>query len=406
LSENKNKSQLVFIFLTVFIYLLGFGIIIPITPILSRDLGATATQAGFLMASYSLMQFLFSPFWGRLSDRNGRRPVLLFCMMCEGICYLLFAFARSLEMLFVARALAGFFGASISTASAYISDVTPAHERSKGMAIIGVAFGLGFVFGPAIGGVLSLWGSHISSAPYFNTTFTASWVSVICFFNFIFGYKFLKESLTHTPPPRSRENRLKVIWSKLRIKTLGPLMTTYFLLSLAMSSMEATLVWFMGEKFNWGLEQVSFGFAYIGLMLVFTQGFLVRRFLPKIGERHMLPIGISLFILGMVGIAFMPTIPLMGLTMTFLAVGNGLTNPSTLGSISLVAPKEDQGSILGLTQSFSSLGRILGPVLGGIIYKESISGPFLVSGLLGMSALIIILIIFKNIPMSGKKESI
>lgn len=406
MSENKNKNQLIFIFLTVFIYLLGFGIIIPITPILSRDLGATATEAGLLMSVYSLMQFLFSPFWGKLSDRWGRRPILLFCMICEGFCYLLFAFARNLEMLFIARAMAGFFGASISTASAYISDITPAHERSKGMAIIGVAFGLGFVFGPAIGGGLSIWGKMISPEPFFDTTFTSIWVSVICFLNFIFGYKFLKESLSGTPPERSKESRLKIIWRKLKVQTLGPLMFVYFLLSLAMASMEATLVWFMGEKFGWGLQQVSFGFAYIGLMLVFTQGFLVRRLLPKIGERHVLPIGITLFIVGMTGIAFSTNITFMAMTMTALAIGNGLTNPSVLGSISLVSSKDDQGLIMGITQSFSSLGRILGPALGGLIYSTlALTAPFIAAGFAGILALFIVLCIFKNIPMSGKQGS-
>ncbi len=397
---------MIFIFLTVFIYLLGFGIIIPITPILSRDLGATAAEAGLLMSVYSLMQFIFSPFWGKLSDRIGRRPILLFCMLCEGFCYLIFAFARNLEVLFIARGLAGFFGASISTASAYISDITPAHERSKGMAVIGVAFGLGFVFGPAIGGLLSIWGQSISPEKFFDTTFTSIWVSVICFANFLFGYFFLKESLTSAPPQRPSESRFKIIWKKLRIPTLGPLMLIYFLLSVSMASMEATLVWFMAETFGWGLQQVSFGFAYIGVILVLTQGFLVRKFLPKVGERYMLPAGIILFIAGMTGIAFSSTIFLMALTMTALAIGNGLTNPSTLGSISLVSPKEDQGMILGITQSFSSLGRILGPALGGYIYyKIAISAPFLVAGALGLLALVIVIFIFRRIPMSAKTKT-
>ena len=277
LSEKQTGSQKLFIFLTVFIYLLGFGIIIPITPILSRELGASATEAGLLMSCYSLMQFLFSPFWGRLSDRLGRRPILLFCILGEGFSYILFAYARSMETLFAARILAGFFGASISTASAYISDITPPNERSKGMALIGVAFGLGFVFGPALGGLLSLWGKHISPEAFFDSTFTALWVSGICFANFIFGWKFLTESLKEKAPPRAKISRFKLIADKLKAHTLGPLMVVYFLTSLAMSSMEATLVWFMGEKFHWGLQQVSFGFAYIGVMLVLTQGFIVRK---------------------------------------------------------------------------------------------------------------------------------
>lgn len=395
---------MIFIFLTVFIYLLGFGIIIPITPILSRELGATATEAGLLMSMYSLMQFLFAPMWGRLSDRWGRRPVLLFCMFCEGLSYLLFAYSRSLPMFFLARGLAGFFGASISTASAYISDITPPNERSKGMALIGVAFGLGFVVGPAIGGLLSTWGQHISSEKFFDTTFTAIWVSGICFLNFIFGYRFLKESLTDKAPPRESQSRLKIIFQRLRVQTLGPLMIVYFLLSLSMASMEATLVWFMADKFDWGLRQVSFGFAFIGVMLVFTQGFLVRRLLPRIGERGTMILGLVFFVIGMGGIAWAPWISLMAITMGALAIGNGLTNPSVLGSISLLSSSRDQGSVMGLTQSLSSLGRILGPAMGGAIYSSfSMASPFMAAALLGLLALGIVCYHFKHIPIAGKR---
>ena len=143
LNISSDKKPLVIIFMTVFIYLLGFGIIIPIIPILGTQMGATALQTGLLISVYSLMQFLFSPFWGRLSDKYGRRPILLICLIGEVFAYLLFARAKTLEWLFVARIFSGFFGASISTASAYISDITPPHERSKGMALIGAAFGLG-----------------------------------------------------------------------------------------------------------------------------------------------------------------------------------------------------------------------------------------------------------------------
>ena len=407
MSENNKKSQKLFIFLTVFIYLLGFGIIIPITPILSRELGATATQAGLLMSCYSLMQFLFSPFWGRLSDRLGRRPILLFCILGEGFSYILFAYSRSLETLLAARILAGFFGASISTASAYISDITPTHERSKGMALIGVAFGLGFVFGPAIGGVLSIWGKQISPEAFFSTTFTALWVAGICFANFIFGWKFLTESLVEKALPRKKSSRLEMIAAKIRTPTLGPLMAVYFLTSISMSSMEATLVYFMGEKFNWGLREVSFGFAYIGVMLVLTQGFIVRRLIPKVGERQTLLTGLIFFLIGMTGIGLAPSIPMMAVTMTFLAIGNGLTNPSTLGSISLISGADEQGMILGVTQSLSSLGRILGPFIGGLIYSSiAITAPFYFSGLMGVLGLGIVFIVYKNIPISGKRMQV
>lgn len=394
------------IFLTVFIYLLGFGIVIPIIPLLGREFGANPFQAGLLMSVYSLMQFLFAPFWGKLSDRIGRRPILLGCMLGEGLSYILFAYARNLELLFVARILAGFFGASLSTASAYISDITPLEERSKGMALIGAAFGLGFVFGPAIGGGLQVWAGHISTEPHFGTSFTALWVAGICIVNFAFGLKVLKESLTTTSASAEKKDRFGQILKYLNMPTVGTLIVVFFLTSFAMSSMESTLILFMGEKFSWTIKEVSFGFAYIGVIMVFTQGFLVRRLIPKLGERQTLRLGLISFIIGLGGIAVAPNISLMAVTMTFLAIGTGLVNPSTIGSISILTSSTEQGSSLGVTQGLSSLGRIVGPAFGGFVYQKlSISAPFVTSASLAAIALILVLTIFAKIPDAGKKAA-
>ncbi|WP_415062333.1 MFS transporter [Bdellovibrio sp.] len=403
MTSTSNKSQLAIIFFTVFLYLVGFGVVIPVIPILSRNFGATALETGLLLSVYSLMQFLFSPFWGRLSDRLGRRPILLFCLFGEGLSYILFAWARSLEWLFIARLLAGFFGASLSTASAYISDITPKHERSKGMALIGAAFGLGFVVGPALGGALAVWGHKINPAPHFDTSFSAYWVSALCFANFLFGIKFLTESLGEKSESAEKKKRFSVMWHYLNQKTVGPLMTVFLLSSLAMSSMEATLILFMGEKYQWDVKQVSFGFAYIGVIIVFTQGFLVRRLLPKWGERKVLRLGLILLALGLTGIAIAGNIPAMAVTMTLLSLGNGLTNPSTLGSISLLTDAKEQGVAMGVTQSMASLGRILGPALGGALYGSvAITAPFWASGILAFLGLAIILVIYKLIPEHGR----
>lgn len=404
-SISTKKAQLTIIFLTVFIYLVGFGIIIPIIPILSRDFGATALQTGLLLAVYSAMQFFFSPFWGKLSDRFGRRPILIFCLFGEGLSYFLFAWARSLEVLFIARIFAGFFGASISTASAYISDITPPNERSKGMALIGAAFGLGFVVGPALGGALAVWGHHISDAPHYDTSFAALWVSAICFANFFFALKFLKESLKEKGHGEKRK-RFSSMAHYFGLPTVGPLMAVFMLASLAMSSMEATLILFMGERFQWDVKQVSFGFAYIGLIIVFTQGFLVRRLLPKWGERKVLRLGLVLLALGLAGIAVAGNVWTMAVTMTLLSLGNGLTNPSTLGSISLLVDSREQGAAMGVTQSMSSLGRILGPVLGGALYAYlAITAPFWASGLLAGIALLIVVVLYNRIPNKAKQDA-
>ncbi|MBO9667187.1 MAG: MFS transporter, partial [Bdellovibrio sp.] len=311
----------------------------------------------------------------------------------------LFAWARSLEWLFIARLFAGFFGASLSTASAYISDITPKHERSKGMALIGAAFGLGFVVGPALGGGLAVWGRHINDAPHFDTSFAAIWVAGLCFANFLFGIKFLKESLSEKSESAAKKKRFSVMWHYLNIKTVGALMAVFGLCSLAMSGMEATLILYMGEKFQWGIKQVSFGFAYIGVIIIFTQGFLVRRMLPKFGERTVLRTGLLLFAVGLSLIAVSSTLSMMAIAMTLLSVGNGLTNPSTLGSISLLTDPKEQGAAMGVTQSMASLGRILGPAIGGALYGSvAITAPFWVSGALAFVGLGIVLVNYKMIP--------
>jgi DHA1 family tetracycline resistance protein-like MFS transporter len=406
------KKPQVVIFLTVFIYLLGFGMIIPVLPLLSTHYGASALQAGLLMSVYSLMQFIFSPMWGKLSDKIGRRPILMYCLLGEAISYLLLAWSRSLEMLFVSRILTGFFGASISTASAYISDITPPNERSKGMALIGAAFGMGFLFGPAIGGGLT----HVAELLQpndinFITGFSSYGVAILCLFTFIFAYFNLKESLVLKSESSEanekvikKTGRIENISKFLNMPVVGSLIFTFALATLAMSMMEATLVLYMKDKFGWGIKEVSFGFAYIGVCIVFTQGFLVRKLIPKIGERNVLRIGLTCMAIGLLGIAFAQHIWMMAIVQTFLAIGNGFTNPSIMGSISLLVPTDEQGLALGTTQSLSALGRVVGPALGGLLFGSlTIGSPFIVASLLVICALILIFAVYSQLPMSGKK---
>jgi len=404
LNIPTEKKSLVIIFVTVFIYLLGFGIVIPIIPILSVQLGASAFQAGLLLSVYSLMQFVFSPFWGSLSDKYGRRPILLICLLGEVFSYLLFAQARSIELLFVARMFSGFFGASISTASAYISDITPPNERSKGMALIGAAFGLGFLFGPAIGGGLTIWAEYLSVDPYFKTSFSSYWVAALCLVTFVFATKYLKETLIKKNISAQKPKRFTQIIKYFKIPTVGPLIFVFFLASLAMSSMEATLVLYTKEKFNWGIKEVSFGFAYIGLMIVFTQGYLVRKLIPKLGEKQVLRSGLILMTMGLSLIAISKSIYVLAVAQTLLALGIGFVSPATLGAISLLTDPNEQGTAMGTTQGMSSLGRIIGPALGGMLFGSlTIESPFILSAAMTMIALFVVITIFNEIPDTGKK---
>lgn len=382
--------------------------IIPILPLLSVHYGATAFQAGLLMSVYSLMQFIFSPMWGKLSDKIGRRPILMYCLLGEAISYLLLAWSRSLEMLFVSRLLTGFFGASISTASAYISDITPPNERSKGMALIGAAFGMGFLFGPAIGGGLTHYAETISKDMNFITGFSSYGVALLCFLTFVFAYFNLKESLVKNDSDsaviKEKTGRIENISKFLNMPVIGTLILTFGLATLAMSMMEATLVLFMKDKFGWGITEVSFGFAYVGVCILITQGYIVRKLIPKIGERNVLRIGLTCMSIGLLGIAFAEHIWMLAIVQTFLAVGNGFTNPSIMGSVSLLVPSEDQGLAMGTTQSLSALGRVIGPALGGLLFGSlTIGSPFIVAGLLVLSALVLVLSVYSKLPMTGKK---
>lgn len=399
----QSKSQLAVIFVTIFIYLVGFGVVIPIIPTLASDFGATSTEVGLLLSSYSLMQFLFAPFWGSWSDRIGRRPILLACLLGEVFSYLYFAHATSLTHLFLARLLAGFFGASISTASAAISDITGQENRSRGMALVGAAFGLGFLLGPAIGGAMASLGKSLSPDPHYGVELAAYFVAALCFVSFLSGLKFLKETKPPSAANEERKKRFQTLFSLLKLPVLGSLMTVFFLSTLAMAGMEATLVLLVKDKFGWGIEQISFGFAYIGFISVLNQGFLVRRLLPIFGERQMLVMGLITFSMGLAGIALSPTVGALAVAMTLLSIGYGFTNPSALGSISLLSPKDQQGLVLGSAQGMASLGRIIGPALGGWLFGNvHMVAPFITSGLIVLLGLSLVILQFSKLPNAAQ----
>lgn len=385
----ETRSRLLVIFMTVFIDLVGFGIILPLSPFLAREFNASALEIGLLMSIYSVMQFLFSPFWGSLSDRIGRRPVILIGLLGGGFSYVLFAFSSSLTLLFVARALAGLFGGNISTAHAYIADVTKPEERSKGMGLIGAAFGLGFIFGPLIGAGLGILGQRLGSAPPFGMSFSAVGAAILCFANFVLAWFVLKESLSEEikSKPRVRKNRFAELARQMGRPVAGQLMFVYFLSGLAMAQMESMLFPFVADRFGWGLEKSSMGFAYIGILMVITQGYLVRKWMPRFGESRVLLAGLFGFTLSLFLIPLSISIALMAVTMTILAVGNGLMRPPNLGLISLATPADEQGAVMGVTNSLASLGRILGPLVGGLLYERLSPGaPFYFAAVLAAAA--------------------
>ncbi len=390
----------------MFIDLVGFGIIIPLSPYLAKSFGATGIEVGLLMAVYSLAQFFFSPIWGRLSDKFGRRPIILISVLGAAISHLAFAFASDLWILFAARTFAGIFGANISVATAYIADVTDSKNRSKNMGIIGAAFGMGFILGPAIGGLLAELGESLGSTPPYGMGFPALGASLICFFNFCFAYFKLPESLK--PENRSgvekRVSRFKMITEFIVRPVIGPLMFVNGLFVVGMGQMEATLALFVKEEFKWDLRTTSFAFAYIGVMIAFTQGYLIRKLLPKYGERKLLAFGLILAVLGMGWIGLSNSVTDLALAMTLFALGNGLVQPTNLGSLSLLASEKEQGRVMGVNQSFSAMGRIIGPFLGGVFFdKLGMQSPYLVSAGLMLVCFLIVSMMYKKIPSRAEQ---
>lgn len=395
--KSRPRIQLLIIFLTVFIDLVGFGLIIPLNPYLAREFGATPTQVGLLMAIFSLMQFLFSPFWGSLSDRFGRRPIILISLLGTAVSHAAFGFSTELWQLFAARLFAGIFGANISAAMAYMADITPKDKRSQSMGLIGAAFGLGFILGPLIGGLCA----ETSFGPNLGA-FVAGGLGLA---NAVFAYFFLTESRPAGLEIPARVSRWKTITHGLDIASVRAIMIMMLFQSLAMAHMEASLFMLMQDRFSWSLRNASLGFAYIGVIIVFTQGFLVRRILPKFGERGTILIGVIFGIFGFSGISLSHDLMMAAFSVTLMGIGNGLANPALIGSLSLLSDQGEQGQRMGVSQSLAALGRILGPASGGWMYQYFGQGyPFFVSSTLMLLSLCLVMVYFTHLPKNAQKN--
>lgn len=370
-----KRSPMLLIFLTVFIDLLGFGIILPLLPYYAHQepFNARPWQIGLLVASYSLMQFIFAPIWGRISDRVGRRPIILMSLMGSTISYLIFGLAQSVALLFVSRILAGIGGANIPTAQAYIADTTSPENRAKGMGMIGAAFGLGFIFGPAVGGFLSQWGYSVPG-------FVASG---ICFTDFVLTYFLLPESLKErkreiAPLRASRWTRLKRAFVRPRV---GWLLALFFIATFSLANLEATFALIAKVRYAYTEAQTGYLFAYIGVLTALVQGGLIGPLVRRLGEPKLIVVGTLAFAVSLWLIPYCWDFWALATDLAVLAFGQGVNTPSVTSLISQYTPPDEQGSMLGVTQSLSSLARVLGPIWGGFMFNIHYRWPYLTAAM-------------------------
>lgn len=389
----NQRPSLGVIFLTIFIDLLGFGIVMPFLTLVARDaFGVTEWVAALLGASYSAMQFLCMPAWGRLSDRIGRRPVMLSSIFFTAVTMLALggalAWSDTIIWVFVARMASGMATANLGTASAYIADITTPAERVKGMGLFGIAFGLGFLIGPAIGGLLAHMTINDRAGPW--ACFVAAGLSVI---NLVWASLRLPESL---PPERRKPStrslsplNFKALRDTFATRGISRAVLTNHLIILAFSGLEMTYALYASDAFHFNKKQVGWMFMFMGTMGAAVQGGFMRRASGRYKETSLTLAGLTLLALGFVGFVFAPMlgVPMLVLVSALIAIGNGLTQPSLSAYISRLADPARQGETLSANQSMSSLGRVFGPALAGLLYTVSPETPFIACAAINVLAL-------------------
>ena len=379
----RRRSPLVFLFVTVFVDMIGYGIVVPLLPFYAGPYASGAALVGLLGSLYAAMQFASGPFLGGLSDRHGRRPVLLLCLLGTSLAYLLLGLAQTLTSLLVAVVLAGAVSGTLATAQAYIADSTTKEDRARGLGMIGAAFGLGLIAGPAVGGLLSL---HSLSAP-------ALFASVLALTNCTFGYLTVPES--HAPRLRKKVPLLRLdpisqLARILKMRNVRVLLVAVLLLNLALAGLVNNFPLFSQARFGWGTTSNAFFFAFVGVCAVVTQGFLIGRLQPRFGESSLLLGGLALVSLNLLLVSLVPSGVLLYPIVGILALGMGLAIPSLTALISNRTPAEEQGRLMGGLQAILSLAMILGPATAGLAFDHlGIPAPYLIGGALSVLALVV-----------------
>jgi MFS transporter, DHA1 family, tetracycline resistance protein len=362
-------APVVLIFLTIFLDLLGVGLLLPVLPYVVSKFQDSGITVSMVTIAYSAAQFAMTPVLGSLSDRYGRRPVLLISLFGTAVGYFLFGWAQSLAMIVFSRLLDGVTGGNISTAQAYLADITPPQDRAKRFGLVGAAFGLGFLLGPAIGGQLAKFGNQ---AP----AFAAGGLALV---TMTLAYFLLPESL---PPEMRRKgpiewNSFRQIEAALARPNLQILLIAGLLFNLAYSQLQSHFAYYTRARWSLTEQDNSWYLTYLGFMAIFMQGFLIRRLMPKFGERKLSLIGLGLGVVGFLLTAMAPGPLWLYVAMTFLAGGSGLAVPSLMALVSQRAAAEEQGFLMGVSQSMAALARAIGPLFAGLSFDlVSPTAPF------------------------------
>ena len=385
-SGVRSRTVLLIVFVTILIDFIGFTVLIPVLPLFAERLGASGFQVALILTLHALAQLLFLPAWGWVSDRVGRRPVILVSLLGTALSFVALAFADSIAMIYIARALSGFFAASIGTAQAVVTDVTPPTERAGGMGVIGAAFGAGMVFGPVLGGLTA---QLHPKAPFYS-------VAILSGLNFLLAWARLPESRPPgLPKPSLYELRQSLVPTPLRLmmavhdRRIALYLYLYFHIFSAFAVLEGLITLYSGQQFDKNELDVGLLFMWIGVVLFLTQGVLLNRLVDRIGETLLVSVGITAMGLGLTAVSLAPSFAGLYGVGTLIAFGLGITFPSFTSLYSKACAAENAGELMGQSQAMATTGRIVGPVLGGLIYDSwSQAAPFLVAGMMMFVALV------------------
>lgn len=383
------KRSLSFILITVFVDTLGYSMMLPLLPFFAQRLGGDAFTAGLMQALYAFLQLFSGPVLGSISDRFGRKPVLIACLAGTALAYTIFGFANALWLLFLAVILDGLTGNNLTTSFTYVADMTANAERARGMGMVSAAFGLGIMAGPALGGLLSGYGLQV---PAFAAAAAA-------FANTLYGIFILPESLpfekrsTHAPSL----NFLAPLGSLFQNPSVRGLMLSLFFVNFAFSGLQTNFPLFSHARLGWDARQNGIFFAFVGMAAVFVQGFLYGRIQPRLGERRASILGLSLLCVGMLATATVSESRQIYFAVAVAAFGSGISIPSLSGLVSNLVSQEQQGRLMGGNQTLIGIAMIAGPLMAGFVFENiAVAAPYFAGSLLALIALLTVLHTYKR----------